>query len=452
MDFDLAIDDKPVPVEIPMELGGGAADRRAPLDLPIDLGGSAGDKVELAKTSDFLEFPATSAADAGSFSGDGQSLVESETLATLANPSNPSAPSAPMPLEPIAAEIFDDSGASAGDAVPLASNHDFLGMSELNSTGEQWTKKDTGLSLEEEPTLDGEIIQGEMLEDEAAEVPVVPELELQTEWADAPTAPVRQVASPQFTPAPKTGPAPWPSSSLAIPAPEATSWPAAAVGVKAAAQVRLAPPAAPAPLPPPAPPAAPAPVPASAQARPAPALPAPARPPAAFVPGPPPKVASAVPGPPLRATSSAPYESVAPGRDHSLFGAPGAAFRDESTIIKGEHRVILHTIEGQVKRGAIRDANLGDDAVGLETQPGALEKIPRPRIKAIFFMLPAGEKAPAPKGDKLRVTFRDGRQLAGFSSDHRASGIGFFVVPADNRTNTERIFIYRASVEKVSVD
>ena len=54
--------------------------------------------------------------------------------------------------------------------------------------------------------------------------------------------------------------------------------------------------------------------------------------------------------------------------------------------------------------------------------------------------------------DKLRVTFRDGRQLAGFSSDHRASGIGFFVVPADNRTNTERIFIYRASVDKVSVE
>ena len=88
----------------------------------------------------------------------------------------------------------------------------------------------------------------------------------------------------------------------------------------------------------------------------------------------------------------------------------------------------------------------------LEAQPGAVEKIPRPRIKAIFFMLPAGQKAPTPKGDKLRVTFKDGRQLAGFSIDHRGSGIGFFVVPADNRTNTERIFIYRSSVEKVAVD
>ena len=151
---------------------------------------------------------------------------------------------------------------------------------------------------------------------------------------------------------------------------------------------------------------------------------------------------------------------MSPGRDRSLFGAVGQVLQGEpagsasasSPIIKGEHRVILHTIEGQVKRGAIRDTNLTDETVGLEAQPGAMEKIPRPRIKAIFFMLPAGQKAPTPKGDKLRVTFKDGRQLAGFSSDHKAAGIGFFVVPADNRTNTERIFIYRSSVEKVSVD
>jgi hypothetical protein len=145
---------------------------------------------------------------------------------------------------------------------------------------------------------------------------------------------------------------------------------------------------------------------------------------------------------------------VPSGRDLSLFATAGTMLRDEGSpqTIKGEHRVILHTVEGQVKRGALRDTNLGHDLIGLESQPGAIEKIPRPRIKAIFFMLPAGQKAPPPAGDKLRVTFKDGRQLAGFSSDHRGAGIGFFVVPADNRTNTERIFIYRASVEKVSVD
>jgi hypothetical protein len=150
------------------------------------------------------------------------------------------------------------------------------------------------------------------------------------------------------------------------------------------------------------------------------------------------------------------FEGIDPGRDRSMFATPGSLLREDgpasSPMIKGEHKVILHTVEGQVKRGALRDANLGDETVGLEAQPGSVERVPRPRIKAIFFMLPAGKKAPPPTGDKLRVTFKDGRQLAGYSSDHRSAGLGFFVVPADNRTNTERIFIYRSSVEKLALD
>lgn len=121
-------------------------------------------------------------------------------------------------------------------------------------------------------------------------------------------------------------------------------------------------------------------------------------------------------------------------------------------LIEGEHRVILHTMEGGVKRGAIRDANLAGAQVVLQTNPGVNETVPRERVKAIFFMLSPGTQAPAPEGIKVRVTFRDGRQVAGYSKDHRSGASGFFVVPADHRTNTERIFIYRHSVTSVSVE
>jgi hypothetical protein len=104
-----------------------------------------------------------------------------------------------------------------------------------------------------------------------------------------------------------------------------------------------------------------------------------------------------------------------------------------------------------VKRGALRDANLGDDAIRLENANGS-ETIPRARVKAIFFMLAPGAKSPATAGQKVRVTFKDGRQVAGFSRDHQSGTAGFFVVPADNRTNTERIFIYRHGVQAVAVD
>ena len=107
------------------------------------------------------------------------------------------------------------------------------------------------------------------------------------------------------------------------------------------------------------------------------------------------------------------FAPVAAGRDHSLFETKGSLLREETGApeIQGEHRVILHTIEGQVKRVLLRDSKLGDETVGLEAQPGAIERIPRPRIKAIFFMLPAGQKAPPPTGDIAARRFATRRPI-----------------------------------------
>ena len=66
-------------------------------------------------------------------------------------------------------------------------------------------------------------------------------------------------------------------------------------------------------------------------------------------------------------------------------------------------------------------------------------------------MLPAGEPPPQPEGKKVRVTFRDGRQVAGFSVDYAPEHLGFFMVPADARTHTARIWVYRTAVRQVSV-
>jgi hypothetical protein len=119
--------------------------------------------------------------------------------------------------------------------------------------------------------------------------------------------------------------------------------------------------------------------------------------------------------------------------------------------VEGEHRVIIHTLEGQVKRGTIRDADLLDEVISLEQQSGfAPEQIPGKRVKAIFFMLTAGARQPQGEGQKIRVTFNDGRQVAGFSQDFKGTTPGFFVIPADQRTNTARIFIYRSSVQAVA--
>jgi hypothetical protein len=154
-----------------------------------------------------------------------------------------------------------------------------------------------------------------------------------------------------------------------------------------------------------------------------------------------------VPGaPPPRPTLSMPAVASASAQPASApVMAPVNAF------IEGEHRVIIHTVEGQVKRGAIRDVDLLDESIPLEQQTGfAPERIPIKRVKAIFFMLPTGSRPPQLDGQKIRITFIDGRQVAGFSHDYKSTGEGFFVIPADTRTNTSRIFIYRSSVQAIA--
>jgi len=120
--------------------------------------------------------------------------------------------------------------------------------------------------------------------------------------------------------------------------------------------------------------------------------------------------------------------------------------------LDGPHRVVVHTLEGQVKRGVIADASLDDASLLLASQPDAPpEPLPTSKVKAIFFMLAPGEKAPAAEGKKVRVTFTDGRQIAGFSPGYSDAGPGFFMIPADTRTNTERIWVYRSAVKSVAV-
>jgi hypothetical protein len=48
------------------------------------------------------------------------------------------------------------------------------------------------------------------------------------------------------------------------------------------------------------------------------------------------------------------------------------------------------------------------------------------------------------------VTLADGRQVLGFSTDFQSEAPGFFLVPADVRTNTSRIYLFRSAVDVIN--
>jgi hypothetical protein len=156
--------------------------------------------------------------------------------------------------------------------------------------------------------------------------------------------------------------------------------------------------------------------------------------------------------PPPPAAGAAPA-GLDPGGPPSFMAEPeGAAPAPGGTVVAGSHRVVVHTLDGEVLRGTLADCDL--EAAELALDAGAPEgptPVPSAGVKAIFFMLAPGEHPPAPQGRRVRVAFRDGRQVAGFSPDYREDGAGFFMIPADTRTNTGRIWVYQAAVKQVSL-
>ena len=316
--------------------------------------------------------------------------------------------------------------------VPRQSAADFLADLALDQPGagfpageELQVVEMSELQIEEIPTVEAE----EIVEEAEPEALAVPE-------PQAPIAPAGPSRAP--VPAPKVDSPETAAPQLAAVAPTPVRAPPPA---SVAATPALVPPLAPRPstLPPAAPREFAASPLSEATVAPLP-VPPPAREPSAPA-APPPDVARAL-------APEAPWLTPAPD---GLPEPASASPEVPPSFVAGTHRVVVHTIEGQVLRGTLSDADLDAPEVPLAGTDGSTSALPASRVKAIFFMLPQGGRPPVPEGRRVRVTFADGRQVAGFSPDYRPGGPGFFMVPADTRTNTGRIWVYRSALRDVAV-
>ncbi len=134
----------------------------------------------------------------------------------------------------------------------------------------------------------------------------------------------------------------------------------------------------------------------------------------------------------------------------AAWGAPAWEEPQPALVLSGEHRVVIHTLEGGVKRGIARDIDLGGSSIGLAQAPGMppLDFVPFARAKAVFFMLPPGEKPLTATGRRVKVTFADGRQVEGILGEEIAQG--FFLMPIEPRTSTARVYVLSHAVRQVT--
>jgi hypothetical protein len=52
-------------------------------------------------------------------------------------------------------------------------------------------------------------------------------------------------------------------------------------------------------------------------------------------------------------------------------------------------------------------------------------------------------------GHKIKVKFNDGESLIGYTLCYSSNRHGFFMIPADRRSNNERIFVIKSATETV---
>jgi hypothetical protein len=128
------------------------------------------------------------------------------------------------------------------------------------------------------------------------------------------------------------------------------------------------------------------------------------------------------------------------------------------------NKVVARYQDGRVLKGITSDFLPAKDMFHLELSDGPHGAKPvevrMAELKAVFFVKdfagnPGYEESQEfdaskpPVGRKIKVLFSDGELLVGTTQGYQPGRAGFFVTPADPRSNNERCYVVTAATHKV---
>jgi hypothetical protein len=130
------------------------------------------------------------------------------------------------------------------------------------------------------------------------------------------------------------------------------------------------------------------------------------------------------------------------------------------------NQIIAHFQDGRVLRGQTMDFLPTKDRFHLiPSDPAAggkaLEVIVG-ELKGVFFVKNlkgdrfhkkdnAFDPGAPPQGRKIRVVFKDGEVLQGFTQGYQPGRPGFFVIPADRKGNNDRCYVVASATREITV-
>jgi hypothetical protein len=127
-------------------------------------------------------------------------------------------------------------------------------------------------------------------------------------------------------------------------------------------------------------------------------------------------------------------------------------------------KVVVRYADGQVIKGYTQDFFPNKDRFHLQPQQKSsgqdTQQILVRDLKAIFFVRDFGGNptyderrqfgdADKPQGRKMEIIFKDGEKLVGSTLGYEPNRRGFFIHPADDKSNNIRVYVVQAFVDKV---
>ena len=126
------------------------------------------------------------------------------------------------------------------------------------------------------------------------------------------------------------------------------------------------------------------------------------------------------------------------------------------------NRVVARYRDGRTAKGSTADFLPGREFFHVLSPAGQTVPVRHAELKAVFFVRDlagdpahrernAFEPGQAAPGRRIRVVFQDGEVLVGTTQGYQPGRPGFFIVPADPKSNIERCFVIAAATRDVQL-
>jgi hypothetical protein len=123
-------------------------------------------------------------------------------------------------------------------------------------------------------------------------------------------------------------------------------------------------------------------------------------------------------------------------------------------------KIVLHRLDGTLIKGTTTDFSQARESFHVnDNETGQVTAINTGDLKAIFFVksfegdprhIERTDVERTGLGRKIKVRFKDGETIFGYTTGYNPGRPAFFVFPCDPDSNNDRVFVLNHSTEDIS--